>query len=174
MVRGVPLRSIGKEYQTTHATLNRHRVCIADELKGLKAIRSTHFSESLLERLNRYRLIAEKYLDDDEKALLALDRCYKQVDIEAKLTGEYQKKQENKIDAQRRDEIIVEAYKLVFAARSLDDAVAAVNAVYGVMGDSDQFDAAVRAALDSDKEAMGAVWSEAERRVDLRSNHQGH
>ncbi len=90
------------------------------------------------------------------------------------MTGEYQKKQENQPDAQRRHEVIVEGYKQVFASRSFEDAVAAIKAVYGVMGDAELYDAAVRAALDWDKEAMGAVWAEAERRVDLRSQHQGH
>jgi hypothetical protein len=59
--------------------------------------------------------VAEKYLKDDEKALAALDRCYKQVDIEAKLTGLYQKKQENEHDKRMHHEILV--FSLILLAK---------------------------------------------------------
>jgi hypothetical protein len=59
LVRGVPFRSIGKAYQTTHATLNRHRSCIADELRKLKTSRSVQLGETLQERLDRYRGVTE-------------------------------------------------------------------------------------------------------------------
>jgi hypothetical protein len=47
--------------------------------------------------------------------LSALDRCYKQVDIEAKLTGLYQKKQENEHDRRLSREILV--FSLILLAK---------------------------------------------------------
>jgi hypothetical protein len=67
---------------------------MAAQLQALKTSHSAQLNETLRERLNHYRLVAERFLDDDEKALAALDRCFKQADIEARLTGECQKKQE--------------------------------------------------------------------------------
>jgi hypothetical protein len=126
-----------------------------------------------LQRLERYRGITEQFLKDDEKALLALDRCYKQLDIEAKLTGAYQKKQENQPDERRRHEIIVEAYKQVFAAKSYDEAVAMIGAIYDAPDETTR-EAAIRAAIDADVEAIEDVWSEAEQRVIQRESTMVH
>jgi hypothetical protein len=167
MVRGVSLRSIGKAYGTTHATLNRHRECIANDLQELKNSRAIQFSESLIQRLDRYRLVAEKHLDDEEKALLALDRCYKQLDIEAKLTGAYQKKQENQPDKNKRDEIIVEAYKQVFSGKTYEEAISLIRAIYEAK-DGDEFEKAIRIAIEADSVAVESVWDEAEIRVSQR------
>jgi hypothetical protein len=62
--------------------------------------------------------------------MAALDRYFKQADIEAKLTGEYQKKQENKIDAPNREEVIVEAYKFIFEQKTEEEALASIRAIY--------------------------------------------
>jgi hypothetical protein len=173
LARGLSLRNIASQFGVGYQAVNRHQTCTAAELKALKASHSTQLNESLLERLNRYRLIAERFLNDDEKALLALDRCYKQIEIEAKLTGAYQKKQENQPDKQRRHEIIVEAYKHVFATKSYDEAVAAIRAIYEAWDDEAR-EAAVRAAIEADTEAVEAVWSEAEQRVIQRESTMIH
>jgi hypothetical protein len=166
---GLPLRDIARQFEASKDAVNRHQTCIAAELKALKASRSAQLNESLLQRLERYRLVAEKHLNDDDKALAALDRCYKQVDIEAKLTGAYQKKQENQPDAQRRHEIIVEAYKQVFATKSYDQAVLLIRAIYEARDELAR-DAAVRAAIEADTVEVERVWSEAEKRINQRES----
>jgi hypothetical protein len=173
LAHGESLRHIASQLGVGYKSVERHQSCIAAELKALKASRNEKFNESLLERLNRYRLIAEKHLNDDEKALPALDRCYKQIDIEAKLTGAYQKKQENQPDAQRRHEIIVEAYKQVFAAKSYEEAIAAIRVIYEAPDESAR-DAAVRAAIDEDAEAIESVWNDAEMCVIQRESKLIH
>jgi hypothetical protein len=105
--------------------------------------------------------------------LPALDRCYKQVDIEAKLTGEYQKKQENKPDANKRQEIILEAYCRVFGQKTLDEAVTELRAIYDAP-DEECRRLVVRAALDAGKREIDAVWFEAEQKVNLRESNLIH
>jgi hypothetical protein len=112
-------------------------------------------------------------VNDDEKALPALDRCYKQIDIEAKLTGAYQKKQENQPDAQRRHEIIIEAYKLVFASKTFEESIAAIRAIYEARDDK-AFESAIRAAIEEDTEAIESVWNDAEMYVVQRESTMAH
>jgi hypothetical protein len=173
LARGMSLRDIARQFEASKDAVSRHQTCVAAELKALKAARSTQLNESLLQRLVRYRLVAEKHLNDDEKALAALARCYKQVEIEAKLTGAYQKKQENQPDAQRRHEIIVEAYKQVFAQKSFDDAISLIRAIYEARDESAR-DAAVRVAIEADTIEVEAVWSEAEKRINHRESTMIH
>jgi hypothetical protein len=106
LARGQSLRDIAGQSQASKSSIDRHQRCVAAELQTFKASRSIQLNETLLQRLDCYRGVAEQFLKNDEKALAALDRCYKQVDIEAKLTGQYQKKQENQADPQKRQEII--------------------------------------------------------------------
>jgi hypothetical protein len=94
LARGLPLRGIARQFGASKDAVGRHQSCFAAKLKALKASRSEQFNETLLQRLKRYRTIAEQFLSDDEKVFSALDHCYKQLDLEAKLTGAYQKKQE--------------------------------------------------------------------------------
>jgi hypothetical protein len=173
LARGLSLRNIASQFGVGYQAVNRHQICTAAELKALKASHTTQLNETLLERLSRYRLIAEKHLNNDEKALLALDRCYKQLDIEAKLTGAYQKKQENQPDCERHSEIVFEAYKLVLSRRTFDESVAMIRPVYEARNEVER-DAAIRAAIEADTEAVEAVWSEAERRVNLRESTMIH
>jgi hypothetical protein len=173
LARGESLRIIANQFGVGNSSVQRHQTCIAAELKALKASRSKKLNETLLERLDRYRSVAEQFLDNDEEALAALDRCYKQVDIEAKLTGEYQKKQENKPDAQRRHEIIVEAYCQVFEQKTLDEAIAAIRAIYEAP-DEQSRRLAIKAALEADKREVEAVWLEAEQKVNLRESTMIH
>jgi hypothetical protein len=58
-----------------HSNVARHQTCIAVRLQALKASHATQLNESLFERLKRYRLVAGRFLNDDEKALAALDQC---------------------------------------------------------------------------------------------------
>jgi hypothetical protein len=173
LARSKSLRHIASQFSVGYKSVDRHQTCIAAELQALKASRSKKLNETLLERLDRYRSVAEQFLSDDEKALAALDRCYKQVDIEAKLTGEYQKKQENKPDAQRRHEIIVEAYFQVFEQKTLDEAIAAIRAIYEA-SDEQSRRLAIKAALEADKRQVEAVWQEAEQKVNLRESTMIH
>jgi hypothetical protein len=175
MVRGVPLRSIGKQYQTTHATLNRHRSCIAGELKAFKQRRSIQLSESLIQRLDRYREIAESPLDDADKELRlkALDRCYKLVDIEAKLTGAYQEKRGNEHDKQMEREILIERWLHIYNTTSYEEATAGLQRIYAAQTEaerrsviSDELDESLR--LTNDPQG----WAKAEQMV--QSRYAGH
>jgi hypothetical protein len=173
LARGEALRDIAGHFQASKSSIYRHQTCIAAELQALKASRSAQLNESHLQRLNRYRLIAEQYLHDDEKALSALDRCYKQVDIDAKLTGRYQKKQENKPDAQRRLEITIEAYYMVFVQKPFEEAVALMKAFYDAPDEESKREA-MRAAVETEQREAAAVWYEAEERVDQRQSTMIH
>jgi hypothetical protein len=173
LVRGEALRDIAGHFQSSKSSIYRHQTCIAAELQALKATRSVKLNESLIEHLNRYRQVAEQFLDDDEKALAALDRCSKQVDIEAKLTGEYQKKQENKPDLQRHREITVEAYYIVDGQKTFEEAVAMTKAFYDAP-DEERKREVIRAALEANEREVGAVWQEAEQRVDQRQSTMIH
>lgn len=173
LARGDSLRDIAGQFQSSKSSVDRHQRCVAAELQALKASRSLQRGETILQRLVRYRLVAEKHLNDDEKALQALDRCYKQIEIEAKLTGAYQKKQENQPDAQRRHEVVVEAYKRVFALKTYDEAVAAIKAIYEAP-DTEAVESAIRAAIDEDAQAIESVWLEAERTVIQRESTMIH
>jgi hypothetical protein len=72
LAQGQPLRDIARQFETSKDAVNRHQTCIAAELKTLKATRSFQLNESLLQRLDRYRLRAEQFLEDDEKLCLPL------------------------------------------------------------------------------------------------------
>lgn len=71
---------------------------------------------------------------------------------------------EHTVDAGLRHEIIVEAYKLVFANKTKKQAIAAIEAIYKAKGEEER-DAAVRAAIEADTEAVEAVWEVAEAKV---------
>lgn len=174
LARGDSLRHIASQLGVGYKSVERHQTCIAAELKALKALRSAQLNESLLQRLDRYRRVAEKFLSDDDKALSALDRCYKQVDLEAKLTGEYQKKQENQPDKQKRREIIVEVYKMIFRQRTRDYDLMIINSIHDARDDDARFDAAVRAAIEADEIDVDAAWQEAEQRVEMRESTMVH
>jgi hypothetical protein len=170
LARGQSLRDIAGQFEVSKSSVFRHHTCIAAQLQAFKAARSTQLNETLLQRLERYRGVAERFLKDDEKALAALDRCYKQVDIEAKLTGEYQKKQENQADPQRQREIAVEAYLKVFEMQTEDEALAAIREVYRAkaLQDAGAMWEAVRAALEADAAEEEEFWHIAEEIVSKR------
>jgi hypothetical protein len=132
---------IAGQFQASKSSIDRHQRCIAAELKAFRATRSEQLTETLIQRLDRYRLKVEQFLDDDEKVLPALDRCYKQVDIEAKLTGAYQQKRENEHDKRERREILIESLSIIYERRhepktreeiaeEVDDSMRAVNSVW--------------------------------------------
>jgi hypothetical protein len=173
LASGQSLRNIAKHFDAGYSNINRHQSCIAAELQALKAGRAVQRAETFLQRLTRYRLIAEKPLEDEEKALLALDRCFKLLDIEAKLTGAYQKKQENQPDRQRRDEVVFEAYKMVLNSKNFDEFVSRYRAFYDAPDESAR-DAALRSALEADTVEVEAVWEIAEQRVTLRESTMIH
>src|SRR5204863_8442633 len=116
-------RIIAKQFDVGDSSVQRHQQCIVAELQAFNTSRSEKQNETLLERLARYRGVAEQFLHDDEKALAALDRCYKQIDIEAKLKGAYQKKQENEHDPQNNRQIQIEAFLLLYEELTLEQAI---------------------------------------------------
>ena len=111
---GMSFRDIAPHFGASKDAVSRHQACIAKELQAYRTQRSERLNDSLLTRLNHYRTVAESFLKDDEKALMALDRCYKQVDIEAKLTGAYQEKRENEHDAVKNREILIQAFSMIY------------------------------------------------------------
>ena len=151
LAAGKSLRDIAGQFQVSKSSVDRHQRCIATQLEAFKESRSEQLNESLMQRLERYRRVAEQFLSDDEKALVALDRCYKQVDIEAKLTGEYQKKQENKPDQHLQRAIFLETV-VILAERK------------GEAKSLEQVEAEFEMALAETQ----SVWAEAEVRVKAR------
>jgi hypothetical protein len=71
---------------------------------------------------------------------------------------------EHTIDEGLKHEIIVEAYKLVFATKTKKQALAAIEAIYKAKDDQSR-DLAIRAAIDADTEAIESVWEVAEKTV---------
>jgi hypothetical protein len=167
LASGQSLRNIASQFDVGYQAVNRHQTCIAAQLQAFKASQAAQLNETMLERLNRYRLVAERFLNDDEKALAALDRCFKQADIEAKLTGEYQKKQENKIDAPNREEIIIEAYLRMYEHKTYDEAVATMKAIFEASDEDSRRDA-VRAAVEIERRNIEAFLAMAEEIVSKR------
>jgi hypothetical protein len=165
------LRDIAGQFQTSKSSIDRHQRCIAAQLKAFKASRAVQLNESLLERLERYREIAESPLDDADKELRlkALDRCYKQVDIEAKLTGAYQEKRSNEHDKQREREILVERWLNIYQRMSYDEASAGLRRIFEAKTEAEkramiceEMDEAIRLT----SEPSG--WREAEQIVQSR------
>jgi hypothetical protein len=121
-----------------------------------------------IEGTGKQGLFVELKIADPRKLILdaakAIDRS---TDRLAKLTGAYQKKQENQPDEQKKHEIIVEAYKRVFRGKTLEQAIALTRAIYDA-GNEVAYDAAVRAAIAADTEAVEQVWDQAELHVNGR------
>jgi hypothetical protein len=163
---GKSLRDIACQFSVGRGAVNRHQRCIAQALVKLRQDREIKSGETLLEKLDYYESIARSYLTDKETAMPALDRCHRQVDLRAKLTGEYQRKQENKLDAPNNNEISLEAYALLFASRTLEENLEQLHAIYDAPDENSRRDA-IRAAIEYDA-AVGEVWERATEIVSKR------
>src|SRR5436190_6958938 len=139
LARGESLRDIARQFGASKDAVNRHQRCIAEALMKSRQDRQIKSGNTILEQLDYYKSVAEQFLTDEDKALAALDRCHKQLDLRAKLTGAYQKKQENENDPQKMRENYIEAYLLLYSNMTLEEAIEReiqqLRAVYAVEGE---------------------------------------
>jgi hypothetical protein len=142
----------------------RHQRCIAATLQALRASRNQQASETLTERLDRYRGIAEGLLEDNNKVLFALDRCHKQIEIEAKLTGAYQKKQENEKDKKRERQIIIECFNRIYKNKPKAAELANIERIYAATDDDERREV-IAQILDESQQEMNNHWAQAENQV---------
>jgi hypothetical protein len=170
LARGESLRNIAKQFDAGYSNINRHQRCIAEALLKSRQDRQIKSSKTLLEQLDYYKSVAEQFLTDEEKALAALDRCHKQLDLRAKLTGTYQKKQENETDQQKRYQSQIEALFLLYSNMTLEQAmekeIQQLRAIYAVEGEERR--QVISSLLEANDDELGAVWSLAEERVSQR------
>jgi hypothetical protein len=171
LARGESLRNIASQLSVGYQAVNRHQRCIAEALMKSRQDRQIKSSKTLLEQLDYYKSVAEQFLTDEDKALAALDRCHKQLDLRAKLTGAYQKKQENENDPQKMRENYIEAFLLLYSNMTLEEAIEReiqqLRAFYAA--DSiDERRQVLSNMMDANDEDIASVWLLAEERVSQR------
>jgi DNA-binding FrmR family transcriptional regulator len=170
LARGESLRDIARQFGASKDAVNRHQRCIAEALLKSRQDRQIKSGDTILEQLDYYKSVAEQFLNDEDKALAALDRCHKQLDLRAKLTGAYQKKQENEPDQQKRYQSQIEALFLLYSNMALEQAmekeIQQLRAIYAVEGEERR--QVINSLLDANDEELGAVWSQAEEMASQR------
>lgn len=107
LVQGGSLRDIAGRYGTTKSTLERHQGHIAETIQQVRNSNDVKRAASLIDQLEELSEIADGILQgavkakDGELALKALDRRHKQVELGARLAGEFKADQPSLTDAER-------------------------------------------------------------------------
>lgn len=114
LVQGVSLRDIAGQFKTTKSTIERHQEHVKQAIQKAKETQEIKQGLSLAEQLEKLQGQTEQILEmfmgylspiNGELALKAIDRRHKQIEIAARLAGEFKEDAKNPDTEEKREKV---------------------------------------------------------------------